>query len=127
MGVRLLAFSKEMKLLLFFLAFLFVPLIADLEIFGGYEVTTDEYPFIARLAITGKNIYQYQQCTGSLVADDLILTANHCFFSGGGWFPNGIATFNDADEKVIEGREVTYNIKFVRNYTNSDLALAKLE
>merc|ERR1712212_1250896 len=111
MGVRQLFFSKEMKSELFFLAFFFVPLFADDYIVGGPEVSTDEYPFIARLVITLKNGY-IKKCTGSLVADDLILTASHCFSYKGGWFPNGKATFNDADEKVIEGREITYHMQF---------------
>merc|ERR1712212_896980 len=112
---RHLFFSQEMKFELFFLALLFVPLIAIM----GPKVTTYEYPFIARL----------HRCTGSLVADDLILTAYHCFYGNNPSIeePCGTATFNDADPNVKEEGEVTYKMRFVKNYTHSDLALAKLE
>ena len=65
-----------MKLELFCLALLFLPFLASNEIKGGPKVSTDEFPFIARLYIGG------EPCTGSLVKDNLILTAAHCFGNG---------------------------------------------
>merc|ERR1712179_443897 len=101
---------------------LIAPRLAD-EIYGGTKVATDEYPFIARLRISGSG------CTGSLVDDDLILTAKHCFVdtTSGEVFPDGGATFNDADKAIQEPGEVTYNMKYIANDYDNDIALAKLE
>merc|ERR1712215_94838 len=121
---RQLFFSKEMKFeIIIFLASLLASMLADDYIYGGPEVSTYEYPFIARLAIHG-----YGDCTGSLITEDLILTAKHCFVREDNVvFPDGTATFNDADRDIKEPGEVIYNMRFIENNYANDLALAKLE
>merc|ERR1712212_1336201 len=109
--------SKEMKLEIFFLALSLASMLADDYIVGGPKVSTDQYPFIARL----------NGCTGSLVTEDLILTAKHCFVTDNGVYPDGTATFNDADRDRREPEEDTYNIRYIENNYDNDLALAKLE
>ena len=103
-----------MKFELFCLALFVLPLLAR-EIFNGDKVTSDKYPFIARLSISGL------LCTGSLVKNNLILTANHCFEQGS----HGTATFNDYSAEIREENEFSVNIKLVKSYDN-DVALAKL-
>ena len=116
-------FRKEMKFEQLMFATLLAPLLADDYVLGP-KVTTEYYPFIARLGIYGKG-----SCTGSLVANDLILTATHCFYDeqNNKLYPDGEATFNDANADVREGGEVTYKMRFVKNYAANDLTLAKLE
>ena len=95
-----------MKLYLLFLAALFAPLLAEDYIsVGGNKVKSSKYAFIARLKTAlGK-------CTGSLVTNDLILTAKHCFYDeygcGG---PDGNATFNDYNSTRKEEKEFTVNM-----------------
>merc|ERR1712002_171946 len=119
-------FSKEMRFEIFFLALLLASVLADDYIYGGPTVSTDEYPFIARLQIHG-----YGLCTGSLVAEDLILTAKHCFVKdeepNRGVYPYGTASFNDPRRNMRDPGEITYNMKFIENYYDNDIALAKLE
>jgi len=109
-----------MKFEIFFLALLLASMLADDYILGGPKVSTDQYPFIARLI--GET-----SCTGSLITEDLILTAKHCFVTDKGVYPDGTATFNDADRDRREPGEVTYNIRYIENNYDNDLALAKLE
>ena len=110
-----------MKLYLLFVASMCVPLLAEDYHVGGNKVKSSKYAFIARLKTArGK-------CTGSLVTNDLILTAKHCFYDeyryGG---PDGIATFNDYNSTSKEEEEFTVNMTLFQSYDNSDLALAKL-
>merc|ERR1712002_14340 len=120
-------FSKEMKFEIFLLALSLASMLADDYIYGGPKVSTDLYPFIARLRIHGIG----NACTGSLVAEDLILTAKHCFVvdeePNRGVYPYGTATFNDPNRDKRDPGEVTYNMKFIENYYDNDIALAKLE
>merc|ERR1712212_144721 len=118
--------GKDMKLHLLYLAALLVPLLADDYIVGGVKVMWSKYPFIARLEIPkggGKGV-----CTGSLVKDNLILTAKHCFIDDktGRSYPNGMATFNDYSRTTREPNEFTVGMRLIRHYPNSDLALAEL-
>ena len=115
-----------MKFEQLFLASLFSTLLAEDYIFDvtgdGLKVSTDEYPFIARLST-------YGPCTGSLVANDLILTAKHCFFDSNGKKEKltGTAKFNDPRKLKQDRGEIKRKIRFVKDYPGSDLALAKLD
>ena len=109
----------RVELLCFFPIFL--PLHAGNEVYGGPKTSIEIYPFISRLRI-GRNT-----CTGSLLKKNLIITAHHCFFDKhGNFMSHGTATFYDSDKKKEEKGEFTRNIKHVKSYKNSDLALAKL-
>jgi len=111
-----------MKLHLLCLAALLVPLLADDYILGGNKVTWAKYPFIARLDIPGNG-----DCTGSLVKDDLILTAKHCFITEfGRQYPNGKAIFNDYSRERREPNEFSVDMRLIHYYPYNDLALAKL-
>ena len=105
-----------MRLELFCLALIILPLQAQEEIFNGDKVTYDKYPFIARLSI-GRG-----GCTGSLVRKDYILTAKHCFEHS----KRGTATFNDYSAKIREANEFSVDFELVDSNYPNDLALAKL-
>merc|ERR1711909_34249 len=115
-SVWFLLISREMKLELCCLFLFFLPLQARDEIFNGDKVTYDKYPFIARLAIGGAG------CTGSLVRNNLILTAKHCFQNS----RHGTATFNDYSEEIREANEFSVDFELVESDYPNDLALAKL-
>ena len=116
---------KEMKLLLFSLCLvsLFLPLLGGC-IKGGDKVNAYKYPFIARLLT---DIPRGGRCTGSLVKNNLILTAAHCFVKNGHTYEGGTATFFDASQECAEGNEMKIGMKLVKTYKGSDLALARLD
>ena len=114
--------SRDMKLELFCLTLLFLPLLGD-EIKGGDKVSSAKYPFIARLQIGAHS------CTGSLVTKNLILTAKHCFYTKSGklYSRHGTATFHDYSKKIKEKGQFKVNMElFKDDFDDSDLALAKL-
>jgi len=113
--------SREMKLALFCLALLIHLLLGD-EIKGGAKVTTDKYPFIARIAMG------HGSCTGSLVAKNLILTAKHCFYDkGGNLHKDGTAYFHDYSYFITEPNQFKVDFELLKDdFGDSDLALAKL-
>ena len=104
-----------MKLELLCLSFLFLPLLGD-EMAGGPMVSAHHFPFIARLNIQGL------PCTGSLVKDNLILTATHCFVKN----EHGTASFFDTRGGRKDKNQFSVKMKLVKKYPNSDLALARL-
>ena len=112
-----------MKLEMFCLAFLFLPILAREEIAGGPIVSPEKFPFIARLVIQ-KGRLGSSTCTGTLVKDNLILTARHCFKPDKKLYYFGTATFYDRESK-----EFTVKMKLVKTYVknnSSDIALARL-
>ena len=109
-----------MKLPLFCLLFLF-----SSSCWGGL-VTSTEYPFIARLFIPIPGTNTGNLCTGSLLKNNLILTSKQCFVKNGVLYPHGTATFNDYSREIRDKDEFTVNMKLVKYYHGSDLALAKL-
>ena len=112
-----------MKLELLCLTLFFLPLLGN-EIKGGPIVSAEDFPFIARLGIKkGRWVYT---CTGSLVKDDLILTAKHCFQKNGKTYYHGSATFFDTFRGYKDRKEFTVKMKLIKTYPNSDLALARL-
>lgn len=51
------------------------------SIIGGEKATENEFPYFVRLSIPSKllNMTIYDYCGGSLISEDYILTAAHCF------------------------------------------------
>ena len=108
-------------MLLFCLVSRFFPLLADDCIKGGDKVKANKYPFIARLRT------HWGRCTGSLVKNNLILTARHCFVQKGQEKEHGTATFYDSSSYCTEPKQMEVGMKLVKTYKGSDLALARLE
>ena len=109
-----------MKFPVFCLAFLFSsPCL-------GSPLSSNKYPFIARLFVPIPGTSSGNLCTGTLLKNNLILTAKQCFVKNGVLYPHGTATFNDYSRNIRDKNEFTVNMKLVKSYHGSGLVLAKL-
>eukprot|EP00548_Thalassiothrix_antarctica_P009633 CAMPEP_0194160710 /NCGR_PEP_ID=MMETSP0152-20130528/78540_1 /TAXON_ID=1049557 /ORGANISM="Thalassiothrix antarctica, Strain L6-D1" /LENGTH=722 /DNA_ID=CAMNT_0038870423 /DNA_START=131 /DNA_END=2297 /DNA_ORIENTATION=+ len=82
------------------------------RIVGGEEARTDEFPFMVSWH-QDQNMRNHPLCGGSLVADNLVLTAAHCQYTHGG-VRIGSKIFNTLDDSDVSPgveRQVMQKIK----------------